>query len=218
MYSQSLVLSFASVPLAGKGTQTSAISEKLGIPRLSSGDILRDRAKVPDKIGLWLKPIMDAGKFPTDDFVLAIMEERISQPDCDHGFILDGSPRTLAQAEPWDEMLTKKNMSLKYVIELVVDPKVLIERCTGRYNCLHCKQSYHDKFMLPLKANECDICHSTEFTRRLDDTPELLMGRIQDHDGKTGPMLDYYEAKGILRKVDGMQEPAIVTESILKLL
>jgi adenylate kinase len=217
MYPQSIVISFTSLPLAGKGTQTSAIAEKLGIPRLSSGDILRDRAQVCDEIGLMLKPIMAVGKFPADELVLSIMEERISQPDCDHGFILDGSPRTLAQIEPWDKMLAKKNMILNHVIELVVDPEILIERCTGRYNCANCKQSYHDKFILPLKANECDICHSTEFNRRSDDTPELLMARIQDDEEKTGPMRAYYEAKGMLRKVDGMQEVSVVTESILKL-
>lgn len=191
-------------PGAGKGTQAKELSNKYGFVQLSTGDMLRAAAKAGTRIGLEAKSLMDKGEFVSDDIVIKIISERIDQPDCAKGFILDGFPRTLNQAAALDDMLKKKKRKLDAVIELKVDTSRLIERIVGRYSCTKCGEGYHDRFKKPKKAGVCDVCGGTEFTRRADDNAETVTTRMMAYYRDTSPLIGYYFAKGALKTIDGM--------------
>lgn len=191
-------------PGAGKGTQAKELSAKHGFVQLSTGDMLRAAAKAGTKVGMEAKALMDKGELVPDEVVIKIISERIDQPDCAKGFILDGFPRTLNQAAALDSMLREKNKSLDAVIELKVDYNRLIDRIVGRYSCARCGEGYHDRFKQPRVANVCDVCGSTEFTRRADDNAETVTTRMMAYYRDTAPLVGYYFAKGQLRSVDGM--------------
>lgn len=191
-------------PGAGKGTQAKELSNKFGFVQLSTGDMLRAAAKAGTKVGLEAKALMDKGELVSDDIVIKIISERIDQPDCGKGFILDGFPRTLNQAAALDEMLKKKKKKLGAVIELKVDSNKLIERVVGRFTCAKCGEGYHDRFRKPKKDDVCDVCGGTEFTRRADDNAETIMTRMMAYYRDTSPLIGYYFAKGALKTVDGM--------------
>lgn len=205
-------------PGAGKGTQSQRLVEKLGIPQLSTGDMLREAVKAGTEVGLKAKAVMDAGNLVSDEIVNAIVSERMDQPDAANGFILDGYPRTLVQADAVEDMLSDKGFHLDCVIELEVDDNVLVERISGRYSCAKCGTGYHDTNMKPRVAGVCDKCGSTEFKRRPDDNAETVRTRLEAYYKQTSPLIGYYYAKGKLKKVDGMADMEDVTASIEKIL
>ncbi|MCO4316776.1 adenylate kinase [Phyllobacterium sp. 21LDTY02-6] len=205
-------------PGAGKGTQSQRLVEKLGIPQLSTGDMLREAVSAGSEVGRKAKAVMDAGNLVSDDIVNAIVSERIDQPDAANGFILDGYPRTLVQADAVERMLADKGLKLDCVVELEVDDNVLVERISGRYTCAKCGTGYHDTNKKPKVAGVCDKCGSTEFKRRPDDNAETVRTRLEAYYKQTSPLIGYYYAKGKLRKVDGMADFEEVTAAIEKVL
>jgi adenylate kinase len=201
-------------PGAGKGTQAQRLVEKYGIPQLSTGDMLRAAVKAGTEVGQRAEAVMNAGKLVSDDIVNAIVSERIDQPDCANGFILDGYPRTLVQADAVQEMLEGKGIALDVVIELQVDDEVLVDRISGRYSCASCGTVYHDTSKKPKQDGVCDKCGSTEFKRRSDDQPDKVWTRLQAYYKETSPLIGYYYAKGLLKSVDGLQSIEDVAASI----
>ncbi|WP_025899894.1 adenylate kinase [Sneathiella glossodoripedis] len=213
-----MILILLGAPGAGKGTQAQRLQDKHGLVQLSTGDMLRAAVAEGTEIGLKAKSVMDRGELVSDDIMTGIISARLDQSDCKNGAILDGFPRTEAQAEALDSMLTEKNLSLDAVIEMKTDDEVLVERVTGRYTCANCGAGYHDSFLKPAKEGVCDKCGGTEFTRRSDDTAETVKSRLQAYHNQTAPLLPYYRGKGILKQVDGMAEIDEVTRQIEALL
>ena len=205
-------------PGAGKGTQAQRIVEKHGVPQLSTGDMLRAAVAAQTDVGRRAKEVMDAGKLVSDDIVIAIVSERIDQPDCANGFILDCFPRTLVQADATEKMLSDKGLDLSAVIELRVDDKELVRRVSGRYSCAQCGTVYHDTDKKPAGEGVCDKCGSTHFKRRPDDNAETMTQRLEVYYKETSPLIGYYYAKGKLKTVDGMAEMDAVTADIGKIL
>jgi adenylate kinase len=191
-------------PGAGKGTQAQRLEQTHGLVQISTGDMLRARKRQGDALGLELQSIMAAGNLVPDALIVRMLAERIGQPDASKGFILDGFPRTVPQAEALDAMLADKNLGLDAVIELKVDETALIDRIAGRYSCAKCGAGYHDTHLLPAKPGVCDRCGSAEFVRREDDRPEAVRHRLQVYRDQTAPILPYYQARGVLKTIDGM--------------
>lgn len=201
-------------PGAGKGTQASRLEDEHGMVQLSTGDMLRAAVKAGTEVGLKAKALMDAGELVPDEVVSGIIGDKLDELGSEQGVIFDGYPRTAAQAESLDQILAERNRVLSYVIELVVDEDALVERITGRFTCAKCGEGYHDMFKQPAEAGVCDVCGSTEFKRRPDDNEETVRTRMQEYRAKTAPILPIYEARGIVRKVDGMGSMAEVNEAI----
>lgn len=201
-------------PGAGKGTQAKLIVDKYSIPQLSTGDMLREAVANGTEVGKKAKAVMDAGNLVSDDIVNAIVSERLDQDDCKNGFILDGFPRTLEQAEALSQMLAEKSLGLDRVVELKVDDEALVERVAGRYTCANCGEGYHDTFKKPATDGTCDRCGGTEFKRRPDDNAEVMRTRLMAYYKETSPLLGYYFAKDDLKSVDGMGEIADIFNSI----
>lgn len=201
-------------PGAGKGTQAKEIEGKRGLVQLSTGDMLRAAAKSGSPLGLQLKAVMDRGELVSDDVVIKIIAERIAQPDCAKGFILDGFPRSLGQASALDKMLADKGTKMDLVVELKVDPNRLVERIVGRYTCTKCGEGYHDRFKQPKVAGVCDVCGNREFSRRADDNAETVTTRLMAYYRETSPLIGYYYCKGNLRSVDGMAPIGDVAKAI----
>ena len=193
-------------PGAGKGTQAKRLEEKYGLVQLSTGDMLRAERKSGSELGRKVQAIMDAGQLVSDDIIIALIGQRIDHLKGAKGFILDGFPRTVPQAETLDRMLKEKGLKLDHVIEMTVDEAALIDRIAGRFSCAKCGASYHDRFHRPKAEGVCDVCGSRDFVRRADDRPEAVKTRLDAYRQQTAPILPYYRAKGILRTVDGMAE------------
>ena len=205
-------------PGAGKGTQAQRLEARYQMVQLSTGDMLRAAVASGSDLGRKAKEIMDAGQLVPDDLVISMISERIDQPDCANGFILDGFPRTTAQAEALDAMLGEKGLKLDAVVQIKVDEEALVERITGRFSCANCGAGYHDKFQKPQKEGVCDRCGGTEFVRRDDDNEETVRNRMAAYRAQTAPILPHYEAQGVLLGVDGMADIDDVTAQLYKVL
>ncbi len=201
-------------PGAGKGTQSSRLVANRGMKQLSTGDMLRAAVKAQTPVGIKAKAVMDAGELVSDEIVSDLIDAELAELDEATGAIFDGYPRTEAQAESLDELLTKHGRTLDYVIELEVDVDALVERITGRFSCAKCGALYHDTAKPTSKDGECDVCGSTEFKRRPDDNEETVRRRMQEYRAKTAPILPGYEARGIVQRVDGMVSIDEVTANI----
>ena len=205
-------------PGAGKGTQAQRLERAHGLVQLSTGDMLRAAVAAGSDVGKRAKAVMEAGQLVSDDIVVGIIADRIKQDDCKNGFILDGFPRTVAQAEALDKMLADTGLKLDHVIDMQVDDEILVERVSGRYTCAKCNAGYHDKFQQPKVPGVCDICGSTEFKRRADDNAETVRSRLEAFHAQTAPLLPYYKDSGVLGAVDGMAPIDEVTRQIEVLL
>ncbi len=205
-------------PGAGKGTQAKILEESRGLKQLSTGDMLRSAVAAGSEVGLKAKAIMDRGDLVSDDVIVAVVAERVDKPDIKAGVVFDGFPRTPAQAEALDKMLVARGQKVDAVIEMKVEDEVLIERISGRYTCAKCGKGYHDKFARPAKPGICDVCGSTEFTRRADDNEKTVRDRLNIYNKQTAPLVAYYAARGNLRSVDGMADINHVTADIGRIL
>lgn len=201
-------------PGAGKGTQAQRLAESDGLVQLSTGDMLRAAVASDSEIGRIAKPIIEAGRLVPDDVMVAMIDRRIDEPDCANGFILDGFPRTLAQAEALDDVLRRKDRRLDAVIEMAVDDGVLVERISGRFSCANCGAGYHRQFRPTAEEGVCDRCGSTEFKQRPDDNEETVKTRLAAYHAQTEPLLPYYRDRGVLKTVDGMAAIDEVTAQI----
>ena len=201
-------------PGAGKGTQAKRLEEAHGMKQLSTGDMLRAAVAAGTEFGLKAKEVMDRGDLVSDDIILSIVSARLEQPDTAKGVIFDGYPRNAAQAASLDAMLAAKGQKLDAVIEMKVDDEALVERITGRYTCSRCGKGYHDRFEKPKRKGVCDVCGSTEFTRRADDNEKTVRDRLGIYNKQTAPLVTYYGARGKLRTIDGMAAIDDVTRHI----
>jgi adenylate kinase len=201
-------------PGAGKGTQAKRLEQTHGLVQLATGDMLRAATASGTELGLRVKAIMDSGALVSDDIIIEMIAARIAEPDAAQGFILDGFPRTVPQAEALDRMLAARGRKLDYVILMEVDEAALIDRLSGRFTCRSCGASYHERYQRPKVEGVCDLCGSTDLVHRADDRPEALGTRFAAYRNQTAPILPYYEARGILRRVDGMAAIDEVTRQI----
>ena len=194
---------FTGAPGCGKGTQARILKEKVAIPHLSTGEMLRAEASKSTPLGREIKELLDAGSFVTDEMIIEMVSGRIDEDDCKNGFILDGFPRTLPQAEVLEKMLNQKGITLDAVIEIQVPDEIIMERILGRYSCMDCGEGYHDRFQKPKIYGVCDKCGGTNFYRRLDDNRTTVQNRLVNYRKFTYPTIPYFEQKKILKCVDG---------------
>ncbi|MBF9036773.1 adenylate kinase [Rhodobacterales bacterium HKCCE2091] len=193
-------------PGAGKGTQARMLEQKHGLVQLSTGDLLRGAVAARTAAGLAAQEAMDRGELVSDRIVLDILTDRLNQPDTRHGVILDGFPRTEAQAEALDRLLEARGRRIDAAISLKVDDEAMVERVSGRFTCASCGEGYHDSFKQPARFGICDVCEGTAFKRRADDNAETVRTRLSAYHAETAPLIDYYAARGALTEIPAMGE------------
>nr|WP_156945724.1 adenylate kinase [Roseibacterium elongatum] len=191
-------------PGAGKGTQARMLEERFGLVQLSTGDLLRGAVAAGTEAGKAAKAVMEAGELVSDEIVLAVLKDRLDAPDVAAGTILDGFPRTAAQAEALDALLAERGQTIDAAISLEVEDEAMIARVSGRYTCAACGEGYHDQFKQPKVAGVCDKCGGTEMKRRPDDNAETVRTRLEAYHAQTAPLIDYYRARGALTEVPAM--------------
>jgi adenylate kinase len=201
-------------PGAGKGTQASRLVANRGMVQLSTGDMLRAAVKAGSPVGLKAKAVMEAGELVSDEIVSGIIGEKLDELDAGIGVIFDGYPRTAAQAEALDGLLSSRGRTLDHVIELEVDEDALIERIVGRFTCASCGTGYHDTFKQTHVPGVCDVCGATEFKRRPDDNAETVRTRMEEYRKKTAPILPIYDQRGLVTRIDGMADIGVVGDEI----
>jgi adenylate kinase len=184
------------------------LEEDFGLIQLSTGDLLRAAVAAGTPAGLAARAVMEAGSLVSDEIVLAILKDRMAQPDTRHGIILDGFPRTAGQAAALDVLLAEGGERVTAAISLEVDDAAMVERISGRYTCAGCGEGYHDRFKRPATAGVCDKCGGTAFQRRADDTAETVMTRLAAYHAQTAPLIAHYEGMGVLQRIDAMQDIA----------
>ncbi|MDP7149889.1 MAG: adenylate kinase [Paracoccaceae bacterium] len=201
-------------PGAGKGTQARKLEEGFGLIQLSTGDLLRAAVAAGTEAGKAAKAVMERGDLVSDDIVIAILRDRLGEPDCANGVIFDGFPRTAAQAEALDALMAEAGSSITSAISLEVDDAAMVDRISGRFTCAGCGEGYHDSFKQPAKDGVCDNCGSSEFNRRADDNAETVAQRLKAYHAQTAPLIAYYGERGVLKGVDAMAQIDTVSESL----
>jgi adenylate kinase len=201
-------------PGAGKGTQAKRLEERYEIAQLSTGEMLRAAVAEQSDVGRAADALMKEGKLVPDALITSMIDTRLDRDDCRNGFILDGFPRTVAQAEALDGLLATKKLKLDQVLSIEVDDKAMIERIVGRFTCARCGEGYHESFKRPKVEGVCDVCGSTEFSRRSDDNAETVRQRLKAYHLETEPVLRYYENQGLVQTVDGMGSIDDVTSEL----
>lgn len=191
-------------PGAGKGTQARLLAEKLDLPHISTGEMLRAAVEQQTELGLRVKEVMDRGELVPDDLIIAVVEERLARPDAQEGFLLDGFPRTVAQAEALEALLAKQGRPLTAVLDLEVDEAEIVRRLSGRRVCEGCGANFHVTSMPPVVAGKCDHCGSN-LIQREDDTPEAITRRLQVYRAQTQPLIDFYRDRKLLKTVNARQ-------------
>ncbi len=208
---------FLGPPGAGKGTQAKILIERYGIPQVSTGDMLREHRAKGTELGKKAQEYMDKGQLVPDEIILGMVKERLSQPDCEKGFILDGFPRTVAQAEALDKLLLDMGKKLDFALALIVPDELLVERLTGRRTCKNCGMMYHVKYKPSKVEGKCDVCGG-ELYQRPDDNEETVRNRLKVYHEQTAPLIEYYRGKGILREIDGSKSIEEITQQIISIL
>ncbi len=198
------VLILLGPPGAGKGTQARMLEEDFGLVQLSTGDLLRAAVAAGTEAGKQARAVMEAGQLVSDEIVLAILKDRMAQPDVARGVILDGFPRTDGQAAALDGLLAATGQKVTAAISLEVDDEAMVGRVSGRFTCAKCGEGYHDEFKRPAVAGTCDKCGGTAFKRRADDNAETVRERLKAYHAQTAPLIAYYEGKGVLQRIDAM--------------
>lgn len=208
------VLILLGPPGAGKGTQARMLEEDFGLVQLSTGDLLRAAVVAGTEAGKQAKVVMEQGGLVSDEIVLAILKDRMAQPDLAKGIILDGFPRTDGQAAALDDLLGVAGQKVNAAISLEVDDEAMVGRIAGRYTCAACGEGYHDTFKQPATAGTCDKCGGTAFKRRADDNAETVRERLNAYHTQTAPLIAYYEGKGVLKRLDAMGAIAEIRQSL----
>jgi adenylate kinase len=211
------VLILLGPPGAGKGTQARMLEEDFGLVQLSTGDLLRAAVSAGTDAGKKAKAVMDAGQLVSDDIVLAILKDRMTQGDVSKGVILDGFPRTDGQAAALDALLSATGQKVTAAISLEVDDEAMVGRVSGRYTCAACGEGYHDEFKQPAVAGVCDKCGGTAFKRRADDNAGTVRERLRAYHAQTAPLIAYYEGRGVLERIDAMGPIADIRQSLGKI-
>jgi adenylate kinase len=205
------VLIFLGPPGAGKGTQARRLTERFGLVQLSTGDLLRGAVAAGTEAGRAAKAVMEAGGLVSDEIVLAVLKDRLAQPDVAAGVILDGFPRTAGQAAALDQMLAASGQRIDAAIALEVDDAAMVARISGRFTCGTCGEGYHDSFKVPAVAGTCNKCGGTNMVRRADDNAETVASRLSAYHAQTAPLVAYYDGKGVLERLDAMGEIDAIT-------
>ena len=208
------VLILLGPPGAGKGTQARMLEDKFGLVQLSTGDLLRAAVAAGTEAGKQAKAVMEAGDLVSDEIVIAILRDRLAEPDCARGVILDGFPRTTVQAEALDALLAETGGRINAAISLEVEDAEMVTRISGRFTCGSCGEGYHDTFKPTAKPGICDKCGSTDMKRRADDNAETVAQRLEAYHAQTAPLIAYYAGKGALERIDAMGDIAAIGEGL----